>query len=113
MEPSGPRSRKSNRRTSPDPKRHIRFAFLSPLPLSPPEVDGPAGHRSLAGPSCTGKRTLIGGRYVRAGEGILEASRQDTGRCALGSLPSARSQNLLGDPAGSLFGPGRGGDRDR
>jgi hypothetical protein len=53
VEPSGPRSRKSNRRTSPDPKRHIRFAFLSPLPPLPSEVDGPAGRRSPAGPSRT------------------------------------------------------------
>ena len=53
MEPSRPRSRKSNLRTSPDPKRRIRFAFLSPLPPLPSEVDGPAGRRSPAGPSST------------------------------------------------------------
>ena len=52
MEPSGPRSRKSNRRTSPDPKRRIRFAFLSSAFPLPSEVDGPAGRRSPAGPSC-------------------------------------------------------------
>src|SRR5207248_1079530 len=82
VEPSGPRSRKSKPSDFTRPEATHPFRILIPASPLPSEVDGPAGRRSPAGPSCTGKLTLIGGRYVRAGEGILEASRQEPGRCA-------------------------------
>jgi hypothetical protein len=74
VEPSGPRSRKSNRRTSPDPKRHIRFAFLSSLP--PPLGGGwPRGS-----PQPRGAILLLGDprRSLRSGRGTRRTSQRSS-----------------------------------
>jgi hypothetical protein len=116
VEPSGPRSRKSNRRTSPDPKRHIRFAFLSPLPL-PSEVELPLSPRrwmaprvaaALRGHPALGRslppRTRVrierrtGGRSTQRGEG---GSRPDLGRWSTtGRLHQGRARRHDEGPGG-------------
>jgi hypothetical protein len=54
-----PRSRKSNRRTSPDPKRRIRFAFLAPPSLSPRRWMAPRAPHPPRGHPSPGQRVWV------------------------------------------------------
>src|SRR4029450_13842862 len=95
VEPSGPRSRKSNRRTSPDPKRRIRFAFLSSAFLSPRRWMAPRAPHPPRGPPPPG-RSLPVLRPAAKREGMATLGRIS---CAAGRFcvppPSISAKELV------------------